>query len=478
MSRDEKQFVALLQTVADGLDHAVWTGTKKSVSATTMRPCRSCNCTSSERRVVYDFLDANCPRLVTTTTSHLRDMALVAKNSKYSKFLGVSAGRTAFAGIVPGMPFQFVEHAVSDYACHNTLEGITKHEVQLSHAHLFKDVRHALTYEIWSDLVSKLPLVEEDRRARPQVTPKESFHPDRSLLWSAAHTKVYALNSVALLEPYIDASDVIWQSWVAHCDMLYRMFATGFTCHSILALHKSILEHYTLFTKAYPTGELPKNMWNLHMAMDIVRNGTPAHNSCIRMESGHRYFKQLNNSGSINKKSQIETMARRYCRHKAYNQYVLQTGERATKSELVQGMGIRSQIEHNLLEDSGLQQLLLQCDSVLAFLASGETTLLVTTWPRVKYFNHEVVPGRAMSIVNRDGELVVGHVVTVIELTQLGPFFVVYHRYTSGVVNADYVVTSSLTTEELIVEFNTQDLTFLTNMFPRTDTDRSRIVWH
>ena len=84
------QFVALLQTVADGLGHALYLGTKKSVSAMTMRPCRSCNCTSSRRRTVYDFLDPECPLLLTTTRSHLRDMQLVDGNAKYSKFLGGS----------------------------------------------------------------------------------------------------------------------------------------------------------------------------------------------------------------------------------------------------------------------------------------------------------------------------------------------------------------------------------------------------
>lgn len=375
------------------------------------------------------------------------------------------------------MQFEFVERAISDYACHNTLEGITKNEIQKGHSHFFKEARHELTYEIWYTLLERLPLAEEDRRAQPQVTTKDSFHSDKSLLWSAAHTKVYALHSTQMIEPFIDTSDPVWLSWNAHCTMLRNMFQPAFTAASVIRLQESVLEHYTLFTTAYPDGELAKNVWNLHMAMDVVFNGTPSQNSCIRMETGHRYFKRLNNSGSLNKKSQIKTMALRYCRHKAFNQHLVTRGAVRTECDLVVGLGGSTTKTVDLLECGELQELLLTLDPFIAHLATGDSILELVYHNKVKYYNHQIVPGRGLCLLDEEGEHVVGRVVALLQAPQLGGYYLIYHRYESGLLPGDYVTTSSLTGTEFIVEFNTCDLTFLTNLLPREREDATKIVF-
>lgn len=375
------------------------------------------------------------------------------------------------------MPFQFVEHAVSDYACHNTLEGITKNEIQLSHTHFFNDSRHRITYDIWSGLVATMPLCEEDRRARPQVTPRDSFRSDKSLLWSAAHTKVYALHSIQLLEPYVDHLDNIWLSWRAHCEMLHRMFATGFTAQTLRELHDSVLNHYRLFTAAHASGEVPKNMWNLHMAIDVFRNGTPQHNSCIRMETGHRYFKRLHNSCSVNMKSRIATMAKRYCRHKAYNQHQTREGGASARPDLVVSLGRPQVIEVDLTAESDLPDLLTDNDAVQAHLARGGDTLTVCYHPRVEYMGHEIRTGRGISLMGDDGARVIGRVVALVELPQLGSFHVIYNEYLSGLVAGDCVVTNSISASDRIVQFHTHDLTFLSSLFDREETGMTAIVF-
>ena len=128
---DETQYGATLQAALDGKAKAQLQSTKKSVSALTHRICCNCNVTSSERHMAFNFLDPACPLLLTTTESRDRDARVLASFSDggknvqdhVSKLLGVTTHAHAFAGIVPGMPFDFVPFSPYDHLMHGEAEG-------------------------------------------------------------------------------------------------------------------------------------------------------------------------------------------------------------------------------------------------------------------------------------------------------------------------------------------------------------------
>ena len=71
--------------------------------------------------------------LLTTLESHERDFKLLAdheshgwsKKSDLSKWFGLGGGEHAFAGIVPGLPFDYVRLAPYDHLMHNEVRALS-----------------------------------------------------------------------------------------------------------------------------------------------------------------------------------------------------------------------------------------------------------------------------------------------------------------------------------------------------------------
>ena len=81
-------YAAVVQAFADGKGHADYILAKRSVSQTTERMCRWCDCTSQNRSVPYDTANLDCPLRLTTMESHERDIELVMKRHNFSQMLG------------------------------------------------------------------------------------------------------------------------------------------------------------------------------------------------------------------------------------------------------------------------------------------------------------------------------------------------------------------------------------------------------
>ena len=87
---EKKHFGGLLLHYGDGLSKHQMSSAKESVGAKTLRMCTKCNVRSKDRLVVYNFMDNECPLVLTTSESHERDLAIVAEDPTLSKYLGVS----------------------------------------------------------------------------------------------------------------------------------------------------------------------------------------------------------------------------------------------------------------------------------------------------------------------------------------------------------------------------------------------------
>jgi len=142
-----------------------------------------------------------------------------------SKLLGVTGVQQAFDGIVPGMPFQFVEHSPYDHMMHGEAEGFLKLHVKLTLTHLFKSKPgdqhyHALCLNgkkqhetSFNRIISKFPYNEDDRHNKPKRLKKSALEQDNSVTWSAGMMLAFAMYSTAVLGPYVDPTDPVWICW-------------------------------------------------------------------------------------------------------------------------------------------------------------------------------------------------------------------------------------------------------------------------
>lgn len=98
------------------------------MGAATLRICKNCNVESHEISGLFNYLRSDCPKLLTTAASHMRDICIVKEHPHLSKYLGVSGQDHAFVGIVPGMPFNFTPSMPYDHIMHSAAEGTLKWE--------------------------------------------------------------------------------------------------------------------------------------------------------------------------------------------------------------------------------------------------------------------------------------------------------------------------------------------------------------
>ena len=218
----------------------------------------------------------------------------------------VGAGVNALYGgdhAFKGIPlFDPIRCGVYDHASHNTLEGTTKLELHDSHAHFFSEAskaplsrkyQHTLTLDIWNSLLASIKML--DGRHKLDAQAEIAFQKDSSIYWTAAQMKDYALRSVDLLEPYIDASDPKWDCWVKHCMMIMHMNKERYKLpNEIFDLHYAVLNHYSTFVEVYPECEIPKHHWtSAHIKDDVIWTGRPSETSCIKMEHTRQRFKRV-----------------------------------------------------------------------------------------------------------------------------------------------------------------------------------------
>lgn len=318
-----RQYGALLQLATDGLEGAELIGTKCSVSKKTHRICRHCTVTSEQIHDSHDFFSSECAVLLTTLESHERDVELLAgheshgwsKKSDLSKWFGLGGGENAFAGIVPGLPFDYVRLAPYDHLMHNEVcQGIAKKECELMLRHCIESPLHKLDFNLLNARILHADWAGDDCHSIPSVIDPKFLSGDH-LIWTSAQMLNFALRSTALLHTLVDHSDPVWQCWSSHCRYLMMANQNQFTEQGVLDLHYAIIEHHKAYSALYPGAETAEFHWTLHMAIDILWNGPLKPMCCLRMEARHQYFKRLIKVS--NRINPLYTLAPRYGRHVA-----------------------------------------------------------------------------------------------------------------------------------------------------------------
>lgn len=199
VSDTQLQYGALLQSANDALGAATLVQTNKSLSKITNRICRLCDATSDTRHVVEEIGCEQCTFTLMSTEAHMRDQEIVLEHPELQKYFGQNGLVTAFAGIVPGMQFRFVEYMPFDHIMHGEAEGYASlllesycssldhtstirhmlalsavfHRLLKAHCrpvllHLISSSNHLLTTRILNGCLRDFKWMEEDRSSIPE----------------------------------------------------------------------------------------------------------------------------------------------------------------------------------------------------------------------------------------------------------------------------------------------------------------------
>ena len=470
----ELQYGATHQAAADGKEKHGVLGSKRSVGSSTVRICGNCNVTSKERHVVYDFLDPQCPLLLTTVASHERDIMLVKQNPAFSKFLGVTGADHAFGGIVPGMQFDLIRHIPYDHVMHSEAEGFLKDDTKRTLGHVFKSKstdqhhhnislngsRDTRAEGNFNKLLRDFDWPEDDRHNKPApLKPRAFADEDSNIPWTAAMVLIFAFHSIAILSPYVDTSDPVWTCWCLHVYYVAFAWKNSFTWDEILHLNAVIRQHHTEFIKLFPDEATPKFHWGFHMAFDIWLNGPLKHISCMRMEAEHRYWKrlisQLNFKGCV-----AETMGRRHARHTALQRYL-----HPTCTKQVTSTGTVSESMFNTSDChivSSVAACLMSIPSIEQAVMPG-SFVTYKEHTKLKWSGQTIMCGSTVVYCLSPGsDLTIGRVTRMLEVS--GCFVLLHYKYGSGLKSVDGmkgVVAKSLDrTTVCTIEVNTHDMTF------------------
>lgn len=476
----ETLYGATLQCGVDGLAKATLLCTKKSVSATTVRPCCDCNVESSQRHIVYDFYDPECPLKLTTMLSHQRDQELVREQqhpttkTAFSKYLGVSEERHAFEGIVPEMPFNYIQNTPYDHGMHGEAEGVFKDGAKLMLKDVFKSTPSSEYYHpislngsegevSFNTLLSTFDFPEEDKDSTPHRLKPVAIEGDGSIPWSACMMLTFAFHSIAMMSPHVNKHDPVWMCWCMHVYYVAFAWKNSFTWEETVHLNVSIRKHHTLFVQLYPDDVIPKFHWVLHLPHDIWQNGPPKHISCMRMEAKHRFWKRL--ISQLNFKGCLpEILGCRYARHTALMKYM-----KPITSSHIQPMGAST--ENTCHSGSQFGLLLLTVES-LANAIRPNSMITYTTHTKLKWTGQILKEGCILSFEEHPGQhLSVGcvHEIVVVD----GHHLLTFYKFASGLIDIDGqkgVCLSSLESSINAIELNTCSLT-IAKGFTQLDHD-------
>jgi hypothetical protein len=296
-------------------------GFKAGVGPRTEKPCRGCDCSSSNIRQANSFIDPerNIFNLRDPVTHQAQKEHFGSLKTKTAKTrFGKSVGVTTFAHAFTGIPHFDVTADCPQDLMHVELEGNLKVECAALLYRLIA-VHRWFTVEQLNQAMHTYPWPVADTHTRPTDftntikegqdggIPKKDCH----LKMHSAQVMQFVLHSPEVLRDLIKDKDLSldeWRCWMLHHAYFAMMLKSSFTWDDVVQLDQLILAHQDLFLSIPAYRELfkPKNHYAQHIPHNIALFGPPRNYWCMAFEAEHQWFKRVG-TGS-NWKAVLRTM--------------------------------------------------------------------------------------------------------------------------------------------------------------------------